>query len=341
MDYPSYSQIIEFLKSKEDEIFKDHIENFCFLESSGSGHSNKNIPIRLFFHAGKKLDIMLRYNLYPDNKYKIKYEYKKLKFLNGQCSPRAYYFSENKNNKFGRDILITEYLDGLLFKTKFLSLSELNILAKTLAIIHGLSFDKFSLKLEFPPLKFGGSREIALRKMNNLEKFFLKSNMRYKNNVLALFNKERKGLLKDIFKFKNKNNHFIHGDLRNHFIKKDGKFYLLDWELSRVGDLTEDLSHFLYFSKLSKDTKRYFLNSYFKVIKQDGSGISERIKIFLILEEFLGLTWCWEQMLLRQDKNEKYYYRNLFEVRYKNLINSTPLFSSKNYILLAGHLQFL
>lgn len=81
MKHPTYSQIIKFLNDKESEIFKDHIEDFCFLENSGSGRNNKNIPIRLFFDSGKTLSVVVRYNLYSDNKDKIKNEYEKLKFL--------------------------------------------------------------------------------------------------------------------------------------------------------------------------------------------------------------------------------------------------------------------
>ena len=47
----------------------------CFLEISGSGRNNRNIPIRLFFSNGQKKSIIVRYNLNSNNNNKIKYEY--------------------------------------------------------------------------------------------------------------------------------------------------------------------------------------------------------------------------------------------------------------------------
>ena len=69
--------------------------------------------------------------------------------------------------------------------------------------------------------------------------------------------------------------------------------------------------------------------------------VQERIKVHLILEEFLGLKWCWEQMDFRKDKNERYYYNNLYRLRFKNLIKAADFFDYNDYIFIAEHLGFI
>lgn len=336
----SYLQVIKFLKDNEKKIFRDQISSFCFLENNGIGRNNMNIPIRLFFYSEKVLNIAVRYGLHPDNKNKIWQEYKKLKFLNSKFSPHPYYFSPKEKNSLKKDILVLEYIDGLLLKARFLAFPEIKILAEELSKLHKFTFNKFSLDLEFPPSQSGGSSLIALRKIDHLEKYFLKHSLSHKQKILSMFNEIKGNLINNISKFKDEGNSFIHGDLRNHFVKTGNNFYLLDWELSRVGDLAEDLAHFIYFSKLPQNFKKYFLKQYFKFTNRNKDDILRKINFYLIIEEFSGLAWCWEQMLIRSKQNEKFYYRNLFEMRYRNLINSFRLFGDKNYILLASHLYF-
>lgn len=336
-----YSKIVNFLKSKDEAIFKNILRDFCFLETS-EGRNNKNVALRLFFIDGNKQDVIFRHSVNLGDQKKTEYEYKKLKYLDGRSAPRPYYFSHGSKNIFKRNVLILEYIDGLLMKPRFFTRPELKFVAQTLYNLHKIHFDKPSNALEFPPTGVGDFKSVLLNEINDLEKFFLQTEVDYKNKILEIFNYTQKILLPHIKKIGSGKFSFVHGDLRNHFIKKDGRFYLIDWEDSRAGDPAEDIAHFLYFNKLHRDYKKYFVNHYIQFNnKTSNQDIIERTKIYIILEEFFGLMWAWEQMDSRCVYNEKYYYKNLFKLRYKNLVNAFRFFSKEDYYLLAGHLHFL
>lgn len=343
MGFVNYFQVINFLKNKEKIIFKDIIKSFCILKN-GEGHNNKNIFIRYFFINGKKEDIIFRYNNNSTDQQKIVYEYKKLKFLNGRFSPKPYYISDKSKNFFKKNILVLEYLDKPTIKPNLFSKKEIRLLAKTLAALHKIIFNKFSINSEFPPLGRGNLKNLLIQRMRVLENFFIDSNIHFKNRILTLFYLTRNELVPRIDKLRTKRFSFIHGDLRDHFIKKGNKFYLIDWEASGSGDAAEDMAHFLYFSKLPKLLKKYFIKQYlnfrFRYRNRD-KEILERIKIYIILEEFAGLKWSWEQAKSKIDKNERYFYRCLYKIRYENLIKACQFFKTNDYYLTAGHLKFL
>jgi len=332
-----YLQIIKFLKKLGKKIFKRRIKDICILEGGG-GRNNINVFLRVYFINGEK-NIIFRYCLHSSDQQKKVYEYQKLKFLNGHPSPKPLYLSQKSQNYFKKNILILEYLEGLAIKPRFFSREESQLAAKTLAKLHQANFKEFSLDLEFPPEGRGDLRTLLLRKILDLKIFFKESKIEHRDKILKIFRLTEKNILKKINVIKEKNFSFLHGDLRNHFVKKDNKFYLIDWETSRVGDVAEDLAHFLYFSKTTEFFKKEFIGHYLKYRPQD-KGLLARTKIYIILEEFFGLKWTWQQSKLRKDKDEKYYYHHLYEIRYKNIIKAFRFFPQENYYLKAGHLSF-
>lgn len=117
-------------------------------------------------------------------------------------------------------------------------------------------------------------------------------------------------------------NKISHNDTlaENFILSKDDNMYLIDWEYAGNNDQAWDLTSFLIEGELSKNSMDVFLSEYFDEDEID-RDIIEKIKFFLIYQDFLWSVWT----LVKLSSNEEGY-EDYFKKRYNRAIKNLDIY---------------
>lgn len=260
----------------------------------GQGEYNLNYT---FIHplSGKKL--VLRINtgsqMHLDNQ--IEYEYKALKLLESSGRTPKVYYVDNSRRKFPYGVLVMEFLEGrpLIYET------DMQYAAECLADIHSVAVPK-ECHLISPENPF----EAMVAECKEMAAVYLNwehADEEVKTRICRLLEKAQKIVPKETVK----GTHIINTELNSgNFLigGEGGGNYLIDWEKPLLGEVEQDLGHFLAptttFWKtdtiLSAKEMEDFLCRYEKAVagRFDVSKMRERFLVYLILTCLRGITWC-------------------------------------------------
>lgn len=285
------------------EIPKDRKIVFNLL---GRGEYNINY---VFMHPVTQRKMVLRINTASQMglNNQIEYEYHALKLLEGtKRTPKTYYMDGSKTTlPFG--ILIMEYLYGRSLNY----CSDLEAAAAIFADIHSAPIDEagFLLKSKNP------QREMLdeCAKMASVYVLSEKGEARVRNKINELYHRAEKMVednLPSIRDYRiintevNSGNFIINADME--------KCYMIDWEKPILGEVEQDLAHFIAptttFWKtdklLSVDEQQYFIQAYIAKINDriHIGDMKEKLRLYLTLTCLRGITWCAMAWVHYQDK---------------------------------------
>lgn len=259
------------------------------LEILGQGEYNKNYT---FIDPENGEKRVLRVNtgsqMHLDNQ--IEYEFQALKLLESSGrTPKVYEVDNTKG------MLVMEFLEGrpLVYET------DMNYAAECLADIHSVAVPE-DCHLICPEDPF----EAMLTECKEMAAVYLEwkdASEDVKIRIKRLISKAGKIVPGE----KVCGKHIINTELNsgNFLIGGEGKGnYLIDWEKPILGEVEQDLAHFLAptttFWKtdtiLSAEEMEDFLYRYERAVdgRFDLNGMRERFSAYLILTCLRGITWC-------------------------------------------------
>lgn len=262
----------------------------------GQGEYNINY---WFYHPIAKRKLVLRVNtgsqMHLENQ--IVYEYETLKLLqNSGRTPRPLFVDDTRTDiEYG--VMVMEFLQGrpLDYKT------DMKLAAECLADIHSVPIVDNSMLLS-PKDCLRAILDECHEMITVYNKSWLGEERKKTKIRKMLESGERKlaaaktytGQVCCINTELNSGNFLING------IGKDN--YLVDWEKALLGDMAQDLGHFLAptttFWKtdviLSEQEMDNFVTEYKKQVRNriEVGDLEERLKIFLPMNCLRGITWC-------------------------------------------------
>lgn len=331
-------QLEEYIKRKDFLEGLNIAENSHIkLELLAQGEYNINY---LFTHPTTKEKLILRVNTASQMNLKnqIEYEYKALLQLkNSNRTPIPLYMDGSKKY-LNYGVLVMKFLEGLPLDYK----KDLYIAANCLADIHSIEIEE-NTHLLYPqnplqaildecntmiqtyydsPLGCEDKKK-QIRRMLDIGKEKLKSTSIYKGRR-CIVNTEL-----------NSGNFLING--------KNNDNYIIDWEKPILGEVAQDLGHFLAptttFWKtdiiLNEEEINNFIDEYIKIVgdRFDTSDLKERLNLYLPITCLRGITWCamaWVQYqnpnkLIKNEftkkKLETYLSKDFLDMIEKNYIN--------------------
>lgn len=264
----------------------------------------------VFTHPLTLKKLILRVNTKSQMKLdnQIEYEYKAIKELASSGRVPAVYYVDKAPRGMDFGILVMEFLEGTPLDYK----KDLSIAAECLADIHSVDIKPLS-HLISPSNPF----KAMIEECTEMSSFYLNSSLgdeKVKIQIKRLLEKA-KDLVKDEKDFSG-TRHCINTELNsgNFLINGEGKKnYIIDWEKPILGEVAQDLGHFLAptttFWKTDVILKRSeideFINEYIKAVDNRFStlGLAERVNIYLILTCLRGITWCAMAWVEYQDPN--------------------------------------
>lgn len=281
-----------------------------FCEALGISSEDKKLELHLlgqgeynvnywFYHPKTKEKLVLRVNtgsqIHLDNQ--ILYEYETLKLLqNSKRTPHPIFADDEKTDiEYG--IMVMEFLEGrpLNYHT------DMKLAAECLADIHSVPIEKDSILLSpknclraildechemievYNSSPLGEERKkTKIRKMLERGESKLATAEVYEGQVCCINTELNSG------------NFLINGEGEDN--------YLVDWEKALLGDMAQDLGHFLAptttFWKtdviLSEQEMDDFVEEYKKQVgnRIEVGNLEERLKLFLPINCLRGITWC-------------------------------------------------
>lgn len=252
----------------------------------------------LFTHPVTKEKFLLRVNTGSQMHLndQIGYEYSTLKML--ECSkrtPKAIYV-DGSLKSLDQGVLVMEFLEGKPLDYK----KDLEIAAECLADIHSIKIESTHLISPLNPLSaildecramfevYRNSPLADLNKISIIEQMLLEG----ETKISKL--KNYSGYKSCINTELNSSNFLING--------REKRNYIIDWEKPILGDVAQDLGHFLAptttFWKtdniLDENEMKYFLDKYKTAVncKFDIEDLQERVNIYIPINCLRGLTWC-------------------------------------------------
>lgn len=278
-------------------------------EPLGRGEYNVNYS---FIHPITNEKLVLRLNTASQMalENQIEYEYQALEFLEKSGrTPKVYYVDGSKTViPFG--ILVMEYLEGRSLDYK----TDLERAAAIFADIHSLSIEGADFLLKPKDLL-----QAMLAECRKMAEVYLISELGEKEvkNLLENFlhhsEKKVKGCCSSSADYRIINTEVNSG---NFIITEDvKKCYLIDWEKPILGEVEQDIAHFIAptttFWKtdilLSPEEQAYFIRSYQDRLR---GGISvermeEKLQQYLPLTCLRGITWCAMAWIYYQDEGQR------------------------------------
>lgn len=260
----------------------------------GQGEYNRNYS---FVDPKNQKKMVLRINTGSQMhlEKQIEYEAHALKLLEPTMRTPKVYFVDGSKKYFPYGILIMEFLEGrpLDYRTDMMQA------AKCLADIHSLPIKEDSILLT-PEDPFQAMIE-ECREMADTYLFWDFGEDEVKMSIRRMLSFAENGILKTGITQR----HLINTELNsgNFLIQGPGKEnYLIDWEKPILGEVEQDLAHFLAptttFWKtdviLNRGEMEEFLAMYKEAVKGrfDVSGLKDRFPIYLMLTCLRGITWC-------------------------------------------------
>jgi aminoglycoside phosphotransferase (APT) family kinase protein len=284
--YVKNSSIKELLSIPKESTIK--------FELLGHGEYNLNYS---FIHPITKQKLVFRLNMgsqmHLSNQ--IEYEAQALKLLEAsEHTPKVYYVDGSKKIlPYG--ILVMEFLEGRALHYE----NDLRAAAECLAHIHSLKIaDKQLLIQPKNPLKAMYEECVQMSSVYfNWE--------RADKDVISITQRLLKKAEKLIPMDAIPGNHVINTELNSsNFIINDKlkKNYLIDWEKPLLGEVEQDLGHFLAptttFWKtdtiLSRDKMYEFINIYIDSVngRFPTDSIIEKTLCYIVMTCLRGITWC-------------------------------------------------
>ena len=266
-------------------------------ELLGQGEYNINYSFKL--EDGKKLVIRFNTKSQMNLDNQIEYEYNALEILEkSERTPKVYYLDKTMD-KLPYGVLVMEYLPGnpLIYE------DDLEKAAYILADIHSTEIpENNSFVIPENPLY------AMLDECKNMSSVYLnseKGDKKIKEAIKRLINNAENSLegnyicgeYRIINTELNSGNFLINGN------EEDGvKNYLIDWEKPILGEIEQDLGHFLAptttFWKTDTILSRKEIDRFVEIYKRaingriDVSGIEEKLDIYLKMTCLRGITWC-------------------------------------------------
>lgn len=266
------------------------------LQPLAQGEYNINY---IFTHPIKNEKLVLRINTASQMKLsnQIQYEYNALKLLKTTGRTPIPYFVDDSKAHIPYGVLVMEYLPGRALNYS----TDMYKAATIFADIHSIS----TMDADFL-VKPEGLQQAMLKESKALAQVFFDSPLadrQAKYSIQGLIEKQEEML---VHKVEGKPDYrIINTEVNsgNFIINNElSKCYLVDWEKPILGEVAQDLSHFLAptttFWKtdviLSEAQQREFINSYCKAV--DGrfacSNIAQEVNKYLPLNCLRGITWC-------------------------------------------------
>lgn len=252
-----------------------------------------------FYHPNTNEKLVLRINtgsqMHLDNQ--IVYEYETLKLLqNSKRTPRPI-FVDDTRTEVDYGVMVMEFLKGRSLNYR----TDMKLAAECLADIHSVPIEKNSILLSpkdcLRAILDECHEMIAVYNESPLgeEKKKIKIQKMLENGEKKLASaKVYEGQVCCINTELNSGNFLINGE------RKDN--YLVDWEKALLGDMAQDLGHFLAptttFWKtdviLFEEEMKAFVQEYRKQIgnRIEVGDLEERLKLFLPINCLRGITWC-------------------------------------------------
>ena len=287
-----------YINRKEFKEFFGVSEDYK-LESELLGWGEYNINYLFSLEDGTKRVIRFNTKSQMDLENQIGYEYNALKILEKSGrTPRVYYLDDSKS-ELDYGVLVMEYLPGkpLVYE------NDLKKAAHILADIHSVEVPgENTFVVPENPLY------AMLDECENMASVYINSelgNEKTKETIKRLIENAEKSLegeyecgeYRIINTELNSGNFLINGDEKEGF-----KNYLIDWEKPILGEIEQDLGHFLAptttFWKtdtiLTREEIDEFVEEYKKAIaaRIDTSKVEEKLDIYLKMTCLRGTTWC-------------------------------------------------
>ena len=262
----------------------------------GQGEYNVNY---WFCHPNTKEKLVLRINtgsqMHLDNQ--IVYEYETLKLLqNSKRTPRPIFVDDTREDiEYG--VMVMEFLEGrpLNYRT------DMKLAAECLADIHSMPIEKNRILLSPKDCL-----RAILDECNEMIEIYNKSPLGEEKKKIKIQKMLESGKKKlTMAKAYDGQVCCINTELNsgNFLINGAGKDnYLVDWEKALLGDMAQDLGHFLAptttFWKtdviLSEEEMDDFVQEYRKQVgnRIEVGDLEERLKLFLPINCLRGITWC-------------------------------------------------
>lgn len=253
----------------------------------------------IFTHPTTNEKLVLRINTTSQMKLsnQIRYEYNALKLLKSTGRTPIPYFVDDTKEFMPHGVLVMEYLQGRALDYEI----DMNKAAAIFADIH--STDTTNADFLIKPQ---GLQQAMLEESKSMADVFFKCTegdketkhiihgLIEKQEALLISREESKPDYRIINTEVNSGNFIINNDT--------SRCYLVDWEKAILGEVAQDLSHFLApttsFWKtdiiLSREQQKNFISSYCKAVKGRFScaNIEHEISKYLPLNCLRGITWC-------------------------------------------------
>lgn len=262
----------------------------------GQGEYNVNY---WFYHPNTKEKLVLRINtgsqMHLDNQ--IVYEYETLKLLqDSKRTPRPIFVDDTREDiEYG--VMVMEFLEGrpLNYRT------DMKLAAECLADIHSVAIEKNSILLSPKDCL-----RAILDECSEMIEVYNKSPLgeeKKKTTIRKMLESgEKKLAMAEAYEGQvccintelNSGNFLINGIGKNN--------YLVDWEKALLGDMAQDLGHFLAptttFWKTDVILSEQEMNDFVQVYKKqvgnriEVGNLEERLRLFLPINCLRGITWC-------------------------------------------------
>jgi aminoglycoside phosphotransferase (APT) family kinase protein len=266
------------------------------LQPLAQGEYNINY---IFNHPTTNKKLVLRLNTASQMKLnnQIEYEFKALELLKSTGRTPFPYFVDGTKELVPYGILAMEYLSGRALDYA----SDMDKAAAVFADIHSASISDTDFLI-----RPQGLEQTMMTECKAMADVFFdcdEGDKEAKSRIHALIEKQEAMLMnKEEYKTDyriintevNSGNFIINNDIN--------KCYLVDWEKPILGDVAQDLSHFLaptttYWKTvviLSKEQQKDFISSYCKAV--DGrfscANTEHQVNKYLPLNCLRGITWC-------------------------------------------------
>ena len=271
-----------------------------FYKRLGKGEHNVNFLLKT-----NKGNFVLRIyaNVQFDNS---KREYQTLKKLNGQFSPKVYFF-DNSKLCCKYDYMIQEFVEGVTLK-KFTN-GDIKQIAKILKEIHKIKGHRN--KREWKEMISLWSKKNILQNSKFLGEEF-------HNNMKQLYAKVLKELeqIKPLIK-KYHRVHLIHDDVipENILKTRKGNLILVDWEFARFDYFFFEFGCLIAENKWSRNQEEIFFKAYGFGLKQNEKKIIRAAKINRVLSL---ISWLIERIISIKQGKRMFIGENVS--KYQNLL---------------------
>ena len=298
-----------YIKRKEFlEALNIPENNQIKLELLAQGEYNINY---LFTHPITKEKLILRVNTdsQMNLENQIEYEYKALLLLKDSNRTPIPLYVDGSKKYLNYGVLVMKFLEGGPLDYK----KDLYIAANCLADIHSIEVeDNTHLLCPQNPL------QAILDECNIMVQAYYDSHLgcKEKKEQIRRMLEKGKEKLKNIGIYKGRRC-IVNTELNSgNFLINDKSYnnYIIDWEKPVLGEVAQDLGHFLAptttFWKtdviLNEEEINNFIDEYIKIVgdRFDTSNLKERLNLYLPITCLRGITWCAMAWVQYQDPNK-------------------------------------